>query len=165
MTSLRAWRFGGPPKPWRRRKSVAVFAAWLVMAGTALAQALPSEPISIAGGRLVLGGDVAVPVAPSDPGYFNYTDYEHNTLLRTDNFDRPGIVRVFCDIHSHMSAFVLMFGHRYFALTDTDGTYRIDNVPPGTYNVAAWHEGDVRDTRTLVIPGQGGVVEQNFEVQ
>jgi plastocyanin len=80
-------------------------------------------------------------------------------------FDRPGIVRVFCDIHSHMSAFVLVFSHRFFATTDTDGTYRIDNIPPGTYTVAAWHEGDVRDTRTIVVPQQGGVVEQDFEVE
>jgi plastocyanin len=80
-------------------------------------------------------------------------------------FDRPGIVRVFCDIHSHMSAFVLVFGHRYFAVTDEAGAYRIANIPPGTYTVAAWHEGDVRDTRSLVIPPQGGVVEQDFAVQ
>ncbi len=80
-------------------------------------------------------------------------------------FERPGIVRVFCDIHSHMSAFVLVFGHRYFATTDTDGRYRIDDVPPGSYVVAAWHEGEVRDTRTIVIPEQGGVVEQDFEVR
>ncbi len=33
----------------------------------------------------------------------------------------PGIVRVFCDIHSHMSAFILVFAHRYFAVTDDDG--------------------------------------------
>ena len=32
-------------------------------------------------------------------------------------FDRPGIVRVFCEIHSHMSAFILVFNHRYFAVT------------------------------------------------
>ena len=50
-------------------------------------------------------------------------------------FDRPGIVRVFCDIHSHMSAFILVFSHPFFAMTDADGRYRIDNVPPGTYNV------------------------------
>ena len=46
-------------------------------------------------------------------------------------FDRPGIVRVFCDIHSHMSAFILVFAHRYFAVTDENGRFRIDNVPPG----------------------------------
>ena len=80
-------------------------------------------------------------------------------------FDRPGIVRVFCDIHSHMSAFVLVFGHRYFATTDTDGRYRIEDIPPGTYAVATWHEGERRDTRTVVIPAQGGIVEQDFEVR
>ena len=37
-------------------------------------------------------------------------------------FDEPGIVRVFCEIHSHMSAFILVFAHRYFAVTDEDGT-------------------------------------------
>ena len=55
-------------------------------------------------------------------------------------FDRPGIVRVFCDIHSHMSAFILVFAHRYFAVTDDEGRYRLDNVPPGTYTVVAWNE-------------------------
>src|SRR5204862_575169 len=44
-------------------------------------------------------------------------------------FDRPGIVRVFCDIHSHMNAFILVFNHRFFTVTDTDGRYRIENVP------------------------------------
>jgi hypothetical protein len=58
----------------------AALAAWLVIAGTAFGQALPSEPVSIGSGRLVVGGDAAVSVAPADPGFFNYTDYEHNTL-------------------------------------------------------------------------------------
>ena len=56
-------------------------------------------------------------------------------------FDRPGIVRVFCDIHSHMNAFILVFSHSFFALTDAEGRYRIDNVPPGTYSLVAWNEG------------------------
>ena len=34
-------------------------------------------------------------------------------------FEHPGIVRVFCDIHSHMNAFILVFGHPFFALTDS----------------------------------------------
>ena len=46
-------------------------------------------------------------------------------------FDQPGVVRVFCEIHSHMSAFILVFAHRYFATTDAEGRYRIDGVPPG----------------------------------
>ena len=62
----------------------------------------------------------------------------------------PGVVRVFCEIHSHMSAFILVFSHRYFAVTDDEGRYRIDNVPPGTYTVVAWNEtlrGDPRRSR------------------
>jgi plastocyanin len=78
-------------------------------------------------------------------------------------FDRPGVVRVFCDIHSHMSAFVIVFNHRYFDTTDAEGRYRIDAIPPGTYNVAAWHDGATRETRTVTIP-EGGAVELDFAV-
>lgn len=80
-------------------------------------------------------------------------------------FDRPGIVRVFCDIHSHMSAFVLVFSHPYFATTDGNGRYRIDGIPPGTYTAIAWAEGADGMSRTITVPAQGGVVEQDFEVQ
>jgi plastocyanin len=79
-------------------------------------------------------------------------------------FDRPGIVRVFCDIHSHMSAFILVFSHRYFAVTGADGSYRIDNVPPGTYNVFVWNESLPLDSRRVTLPESGGEVEQNFSL-
>jgi plastocyanin len=77
-------------------------------------------------------------------------------------FDRPGIVRVFCDIHSHMSAFILVFAHRYFALSESDGTYRLENVPPGTYTVVAWNESAPLESRRVVVPDAGGEVEVNF---
>ena len=38
---------------------------------------------------------------------------------------------VFCDIHSHMSAFILVFAHRFFAVTDAEGRYRIDGRAAG----------------------------------
>jgi plastocyanin len=80
-------------------------------------------------------------------------------------FDRPGVVRIFCDIHSHMSAFVLVFSHPYYAKAEVDGRYRIDNVPPGTYTVSAWHEGEARETKTVTVPPQGGDVDLDFVVQ
>lgn len=80
-------------------------------------------------------------------------------------FDRPGVVRIFCDIHSHMSAFVLVFSHPYYAKAEVDGRYRIDNVPPGTYTVSAWHEGEARETKTVTVPAQGGDVDLDFLVQ
>jgi plastocyanin len=77
-------------------------------------------------------------------------------------FDRPGIVRVFCDIHSHMSAFILVFAHRHFAVTDDEGRYRLDNVPPGTYTVIAWNESAPSESRRVTVPEAGGDVETNF---
>jgi hypothetical protein len=46
----------------------------------ATAQGLPSEPISVANGRLVFGADVTATIGPVDPGFFNYTDYEYSAL-------------------------------------------------------------------------------------
>ena len=79
-------------------------------------------------------------------------------------FDRPGVVRVFCEIHSHMSAFILVFAHRYFATTDAEGRYRIDDVPPGTYTALAWNDGEPRETRTVRVPEGGGPVELDFVI-
>jgi len=83
---------------------------------------------------------------------------------RPVRFDRPGIVRVFCDIHSHMSAFILVFSHPFFALTDAEGRYRIENVPPGTYGVIAWNEGTPSDAKAVTVPDRG-VVELDFTVR
>jgi plastocyanin len=80
-------------------------------------------------------------------------------------FDRPGVVRVFCEIHSHMSAFILVFAHRFFSTTDADGRYRIDNVPPGAYTIVAWNDGEARATSTVRVAEEGGVVEQDFVVR
>ena len=79
-------------------------------------------------------------------------------------FDRPGIVRVFCDIHSHMNAFILVFSHPFFAMSDDEGRYRIENVPPGTYNVIAWNEGTSSEPKTATVP-DGGVAELDFTLR
>lgn len=82
-------------------------------------------------------------------------------------FERPGIVRVFCDIHSHMSAFILVFAHRYFAVTDDEGRYRIEGVPPGTYTLAVWNETVHGDPprRTVTIGEGGGEVDGDFTIR
>jgi plastocyanin len=88
----------------------------------------------------------------------------HSKAVR---FEQPGIVRVFCDIHSHMSAFILVFAHRYFAVTDEDGRYRIDGVPPGTYTVVVWNETVRGDPprRTVTIGEGGGDVDADFSIK
>jgi plastocyanin len=79
-------------------------------------------------------------------------------------FDRPGIVRVFCEIHSHMNAFILVFAHRFFAVTDQNGRYRIDQIPPGTYRVTAWYEGIALETERVTIPA-GATVDLDFRLR
>ena len=78
--SLRAFRAAG-------------CAAALLTAADAAAQTLPSEPFTFGDGRVVLGGDAAVSVAPEDQGFFNYSDYEQTTL-RQVRFGLNGFVRV-----------------------------------------------------------------------
>lgn len=82
-------------------------------------------------------------------------------------FEQPGIVRVFCEIHSHMNAFILVFAHRYFAVTGDDGRYRIENVPPGTYTLTVWNEAIRGDApkRTVTIGESGGDVDADFTIR
>jgi plastocyanin len=83
---------------------------------------------------------------------------------RSVRFDKPGIVRVFCDIHSHMNAYILVFSHPFFALTDAEGRYRIENVPSGTYNVIAWNEGTASDPKAIAVL-EGGIAELDFTLR
>jgi plastocyanin len=84
---------------------------------------------------------------------------------RSVRFDRPGVVRVFCEIHSHMNAFILVFAHRYFATTDADGGYALEGVPPGTYTLAVWNDGQVRARREVRVAAPGEVASQDFTVE
>ena len=55
-------------------------------------------------------------------------------------FAKPGIVKVFCHIHSDMSGVIVVLDNPFFASPASDGEYVIDGIPPGEYRVIAWHE-------------------------
>ena len=75
----------------------------------------------------------------SRPRSFNLGRYPRGHT-RGVQFDRPGIVKVFCDIHSHMSATVMVFDHPWFAVPDEDGRFELPAVPAGDRQITAWHE-------------------------
>ncbi|MEO8484120.1 MAG: hypothetical protein ABI634_18050 [Acidobacteriota bacterium] len=78
-------------------------------------------------------------------------------------FERPGIVPVFCDIHSHMSAYILVFDHPFFAVSDTSGRYAIRDIPAGTYALGVWSElGQARSRRITI--NADSAVEADFDV-
>ncbi len=58
---------------------------------------------------------------------------------REVTFRRPGIVRVFCNIHPTMSAVIAVLDSPYFAVTDAKGEFRIE-APPGEYRLKVFHE-------------------------
>jgi protocatechuate 3,4-dioxygenase beta subunit len=58
-----------------------------------------------------------------------------------------------------------VFAHRYFATTDADGRYRIEGVPPGTYPLAVWNDGQVRARREVRVAAPGEVAPQDFTVE
>jgi plastocyanin len=55
-------------------------------------------------------------------------------------FDTPGIVKVFCHIHSDMSGVIVVLDNPFYASPGADGRFVIEGVPPGEYRVVAWHE-------------------------
>ena len=50
------------------------------------------------------------------------------------------MVRVKCDVHPWMAAWVGVLDHPFFTVSAADGSFTIENVPAGTYTVEAWHE-------------------------
>ena len=76
-------------------------------------------------------------------------------------FDRPGIVKVFCEIHSHMSATVMVFDHSWFAMPDERGRFALDGVPAGDHQVTAWHE-RLGDTTVSLRVDAGRAVTTDF---
>ena len=100
----------------------------------------------------------------SKPKRFDLGRYPngHSRLVR---FDTPGIVRVFCEIHSHMSAYILVFSHPFFAVTDEAGRYEIAGVPPGSYVVTVWNEATPSESRPVRLSADDDVAELDFVLE
>jgi len=55
-------------------------------------------------------------------------------------FEEPEIVKVECDLHNWMQAWIVVTENSYFAISKKDGTFEISGLPPGKYTLTAWHE-------------------------
>ena len=84
---------------------------------------------------------------------------------RPVKFDKAGVVKVFCDIHSHMSATVIVFNHPWYAIPDENGRFELVDVPPGDHEITAWHErlGDTT-MKVHVEPGKASVADFTLPV-
>jgi plastocyanin len=64
---------------------------------------------------------------------------------------KPGFLTIKCDVHGWMNGVVAVLDNPYFAVTDADGSFALDLVPPGTYTIVAWHERLGEKTQSVTI--------------
>jgi plastocyanin len=93
---------------------------------------------------------------------FDLGRYPRNAS-KARTFTKPGVVKVFCHLHSHMSAIVRVFSHPYFAFPDRNGGFTIPDVPTGRLDVTAWHERAGEVTRMAMLE-EGGTMELTFSL-
>src|SRR5689334_21974016 len=141
----------------RKHKDYSGVVVWLEPLANAVALALPLRPAQMIQKNKMftphvlavpLGGSVAFPNL--DPIFHNAFSNFNGQIFdvglykpgssRTVAFKRPGIVRVFCNIHPQMSAVIAVLDTPYFAVSNKAGSFEIHNVPPGDYQFHVFHE-------------------------
>jgi plastocyanin len=95
---------------------------------------------------------------------FDLGQYKNVDPPKIVTFDDYGVVTVYCNIHPGMIAYVVVLENSAFALTEKDGGFRINDLPPGTYTINAWRPKAKRASQQIIIqPGQN--TEVHMEVK
>jgi plastocyanin len=143
----------------RKRQNFSGVVVWLEPLGRTPAAAVPdSHPpaVMVQKMKAFTPHVVAIPAGTSvefpnyDPIFHNaFSSYSGQVFdvglyppgrSRTVTFKREGVVRVFCNIHSTMSAVIVVLKTPYYAVSDMSGRFAIKNVPPGEYQLHVYHE-------------------------
>ena len=85
---------------------------------------------------------------------FNLGTYNPG-MSKPVTFDKPGAINLLCNVHSEMSAWVIVTENQYAAVTEHDGKFTIKNVPAGTYEISAWSEKLKPQGKTMVTVSDG----------
>lgn len=101
--------------------------------------------------------------SPSKIKPFNLGTYSKG-ITRKIMFDKVGTVTLLCNVHTEMSAFVIVLENPYFGKTKPDGTFIIKDVPEGEYMIKTWHE-KLKEKSLKVIVQKGKTVEANFNLR
>lgn len=70
---------------------------------------------------------------------------------KSKRFEQPGLVRIYCNIHPQMIGFVMVVDSAVAAITGPDGSFRLDNVPPGSHTLKAWQEEGAEVSQPIVV--------------
>ncbi len=96
----------------------------------------------------------------SQPKEFDLGRYPKGQM-KSVTFDKPGVVNVYCDIHSYMYATILVLNNPHFTVPDEDGHYVLDGIPPGSYRLHLWYGRKQVETRQVTIKA-GETKIENF---
>ncbi|MBI1747509.1 MAG: hypothetical protein HYR55_13100 [Acidobacteria bacterium] len=81
---------------------------------------------------------------------------------RSHTFTKMGKVELLCNVHHEMKSYILVLQNPFFAVTDKEGNYRIQNVAPGSYQLKVWHERAGAPAKPIQV--STGVVTANFDL-
>ncbi len=88
---------------------------------------------------------------------FNYALPEKGQIIKK-KVTRSGLMKVGCDAgHTWMSAWIAVFDHPYFAVTDKEGRFTLADVPPGEYTLLYWHEKLGKASQKITVAAGGTV--------
>lgn len=83
---------------------------------------------------------------------------------RSVTFEKPGVVRVLCNVHPNMEAFVVVKGHPFFAASDQRGLYQLSGVPLGRHRLEIWHPEFGARTESVNLRREGEVLTVNVDL-
>ena len=103
-----------------------------------------------------------VNATPSENRPFNRSQPQAGMEFTHEFTATEVMIPVRCDVHGWMEAYIGVTDHPYHAVTSEDGSFTIGNLPPGDYEIEAWHERYGTSTQTVTVP-QSGQAEVAFE--
>lgn len=77
--------------------------------------------------------------------------------------EKPEAISVKCDVHGWMSGWLVATENPYVAVTDNSGSFKLTDVPAGTYSVEVWHETLGKTSQKVTVPAKGDA-KVNFEM-
>jgi plastocyanin len=79
-------------------------------------------------------------------------------------FDKPGVIKLYCEIHQHMRGVILVLDTPYFIPTDTNGLFRLENLPSGKFVLNAWADEKRVATKPVVLEA-GKTLQVDFDLR